>query len=130
MFGFSLIRTDRLKELEKIDVKYSKIHQLYRWFSGWQDLDIIWDYIKPDTYFGGIDECRKKYAKARNTNVYGKANPTKSFEKGFDFIKNDKTYTVLNGPDNQGHYTAGWMEDGKKCRSSFWLYSDIAEYAR
>lgn len=72
MFGFSLVKTERLKYLEDAAVKYSKIHQLHRWFSGWPDLDIIWDYIRSDTYFGGIWEARKQYAKARHTDEYGK----------------------------------------------------------
>jgi len=71
MFGYSIVKTDRLQYLEKCTVKFEKVHQLYRWFSGWQDLDIIWNYIRSETYFGGIDEARKKYAKARGTNVYG-----------------------------------------------------------
>lgn len=71
MFGFTIVKKDRLEHLEKTEVKYSKIHQLYRWFSGWEDLDIIWDYIRSDSYFGGISEARKKYARARKTNVYG-----------------------------------------------------------
>lgn len=72
MFGFSIIRTSTLKEYEAAYVKFSKVHELYRWFAGWSDLDIIWDYIYRDTYFGGISEARSKYAKARNTNEYGK----------------------------------------------------------
>ena len=46
---------------------------------------------------------------------------------GTSFIYNEKTYTVLAGPDDQGDYRVGWMEDGKRCESSFWRHKDIID---
>ncbi len=41
----------------------------HRWLAGFDDLDIVWDYI----FNGGdIDQVRTAYAKARNTDVYGR----------------------------------------------------------
>ena len=44
-----------------------------RWLSGFDDLDILWDYINGGTTYGDIDQVRTAYAKARNTDVYGNA---------------------------------------------------------
>lgn len=71
MFGFTIISKSRLEILEAAHRKHCKIHELYRWFAGWKDLDIIWKYIYDDTNFGGISRARADYAKARNTNEYG-----------------------------------------------------------
>lgn len=71
MFGFTVVRTSRLKELERLEVKASKFWQVHRWFSGWRDLDIIWNYLIEDTNFGGIERARKDYAEARRTDEYG-----------------------------------------------------------
>lgn len=71
MFGLSIVRTERLKDLERYEVKWMKLVQCHRWFAGWRDLDIIWDYIMKDLNFGGIERARKDYAVARKTDEYG-----------------------------------------------------------
>ena len=71
IFGWSLVRTSELKELQRYSVKYQKVIQCRRWFSGWKDLDFIWDYIMEDTNYGGIEQARRDYADARNTDQYG-----------------------------------------------------------
>jgi len=71
MFGFTIISKQRLAELERHQVKMQKFWQVHRWFSGWKDLDIIWDYLIQDTNFGGIERARKDYAAARKTDEYG-----------------------------------------------------------
>jgi len=72
IFGVTIISTNRLVELEKYEVKFNKIVQCRDWFSGWQDLDIIWSYIFDDVNFGGIERAREDYAKTRGTSVYGR----------------------------------------------------------
>lgn len=67
---YTIIKTS---ELNKLQVKELKLTQLHRWFSGWKDLDIIWDYVNSEVYFGSIDTCRDKYAEERGTDVYGQA---------------------------------------------------------
>lgn len=65
-FGYVLIKKS---ELEKHELRHIKLSEVYRWFSGWKDLDIIWEYIfknKKD-----ISNCRAEYAEARGTDVYG-----------------------------------------------------------
>jgi len=76
LFGLSLISTEELKILQRSYGIEQRAAQAHRWFSGWKDLDIIWDYIFGQNYkmVFGVEEARKEYAKARNTNVYGKAN--------------------------------------------------------
>jgi hypothetical protein len=49
----------------------SRLKEVYRWFSGWKDLDVIWSYVTEDNYFGGIDSARKRYARLRGTGIYG-----------------------------------------------------------
>lgn len=71
MFGYKLIKTkeyDRLKDIEQ------RAYIAYRWFGGFTDLDIIWDFLFKPKH--GIVETRELYAKARNTNVYGKPKET------------------------------------------------------
>ena len=50
---------------------------VHRWFSGFRDLDIIWDYIYGKRG-GSIDSVRYEYAKARGTDVYGKPKQSES----------------------------------------------------
>jgi hypothetical protein len=67
MFGWSLIRT---KELDELQMQNNRVREAYRWFSGWRDLDIIWKYIiEGNTY---INSVRERYAFERKTDVYGK----------------------------------------------------------
>lgn len=73
MFGWSIIRTERLKELEYLEIKTQKFWLVHRWFAGWRDLDIIWNYFIQDTNFGGIERARKDYAEARKTDEYGRS---------------------------------------------------------
>ena len=72
LFGWSLVTTSYLQHLEKSDRRMQTISQIHRWFAGWKDLDIIWDYVFSETYYGDISTAREKYAKARGTDVYGK----------------------------------------------------------
>lgn len=72
IFNYRLVHKDKLKQLQRSDIKLYKVVELHRWFSGWKDLDIIWNYIFGDTNFGGIQRARYDYAKARNTDEYGK----------------------------------------------------------
>lgn len=71
MFGYTFVKKERLERLEKYEAEHLKITQLYRYFAGWRDLDIIWEYLIKDHYHGGILHCRRKYARARGTNEYG-----------------------------------------------------------
>lgn len=68
MFGYSLVKTE---ELESLRLQNIKMMQVHRWFAGWRDLDIIWDYITRESYWGGLQQCRKDYAFARDTDEYG-----------------------------------------------------------
>lgn len=72
LFGWSLIRTKDLEVYKAHRIKFMKLVQCNRWFSGWRDLDIIWKYIFDDVNYGGIEKAREDYAKARGTDVYGK----------------------------------------------------------
>jgi hypothetical protein len=71
MFGWTLIRKEEKAELEKHYFTRMRVIECHRWFSGWKDLDIIWDYLMTPTYFGSIGSARYKYAVARGTNEYG-----------------------------------------------------------
>jgi len=74
MFGYTLIKKDRLRILEQNSRAMDRLVQVVDWFSGWEDLRIIWKYIfMPDgMHIGGISRCREDYAKERGTNEYGK----------------------------------------------------------
>ncbi len=47
-----------------------RVQECHRWFSGFKDLDIIWDFLNGKSLYG-IDETRTAYARARGTDVYG-----------------------------------------------------------
>lgn len=57
LLNYRIIHKDKLRYLEKCEIKVSKLHEVYRWFSGWKDLNIIWDYIISESYVGGISEA-------------------------------------------------------------------------
>lgn len=78
LFGWSIIRT---KELEYYQYKAMRISQIYRWFSGWKDLDIIWSYILSNQPVDDIETIRKKYAEARGTGVYGEKRGVEGLSK-------------------------------------------------
>jgi hypothetical protein len=73
MLGWSLVRTKELEYLRQNRVCRQRVVNLHRWFSGWKDLDIIWDYIFEGRGF--VDQVREQYAKARGTDVYGQKGP-------------------------------------------------------
>lgn len=75
ILGFRIIREERFKRLEYLEIKVQKFWQVHRWFAGWRDLDIIWDYLTQDINHGGIEYARKCYARARGTDEYGKPHP-------------------------------------------------------
>jgi hypothetical protein len=71
MFGYTIVRKDYLERLERNHTKLRKLVYVTSWFSGWRDLKIIWDYVFTETYYGGIESCRREYAKSRGTDEYG-----------------------------------------------------------
>lgn len=71
MFGLKIISKSNYENLVKSEIKFQKVIQCHRWFAGWRDLDIIWDYIIQDINYGGIEKSRKDYANARKTDEYG-----------------------------------------------------------
>jgi len=72
MFGYTIICNKELAALKRTQTKTQKFWLVHRWFAGWKDLDIIWDYLIKDTNYGGIEQARKNYASARKTDVYGR----------------------------------------------------------
>ena len=79
MFGYTLIRKDRLEKLEKANLDIRWFHQHQHWMSGWKDLKIIFDYFfnnKKPMY--QIEAMRSEYAKARGTDEYGNPLNTES----------------------------------------------------
>lgn len=81
MFGWTLIREAELKEYRRCAAITQTVLQCHRWFSGWKDLDIIWDYVLGNRDIGGIWETREEYAVARGTDAYGRpATPCTSGE--------------------------------------------------
>ncbi len=71
IFNLRIMRESEYQELRRAHTKFNKVILCYRWFSGWKDLDIIWNYIFDDVNFGGIERARIDYAKARKTDEYG-----------------------------------------------------------
>lgn len=49
----------------------NNLAMVHRWFSGFRDLDIIWDYVYGKSG-RSIDSVRYDYAKTQGTDVYGK----------------------------------------------------------
>lgn len=79
MFGYTIISKKRLKDLETHELQILYVWQVHRWFAGWKDLDIIWDWVFSKRDFGGISGARSEYAKARGTDEYG--SPLLAFNK-------------------------------------------------
>lgn len=73
MFDYALIKKNDLRRLQKSWELHNRFMNVYRWFGGWKDLDIIWEYIKKENYEGDIESCRKKYAAARLTDQWGRS---------------------------------------------------------
>lgn len=71
MFGYKLVRKDFYESLIKALYIRARVIEGHRWFSGWKDLDIIWEYVLGKRVSGGISEARQDYAKARGTDEYG-----------------------------------------------------------
>lgn len=72
ILGYTFIKTDRLRELEWTERQANYFHNQKYWFSGWKDLQILWDYFfSSESTTLTIDETRRRYAIARNTNEYG-----------------------------------------------------------
>lgn len=72
LFGYVLVRKSELNEFKNSYLASQKASQCRRWFSGWKDLDIIWEYMFGCDYLDSVENCRKRYAEARGTDVYGK----------------------------------------------------------
>ncbi len=72
MFGWRLIRKEHLSDLEEYHQLASRFSEASRYFSGWRDLDIIWEFIsgRKRRY---IVDVRREYAQLRGTDEYGKA---------------------------------------------------------
>lgn len=68
--GFVLVSKRDYEILTECRMKNSKIHECRRWFAGWIDLDVIWDYLLGDG-FAHVEDARKEYAAKRKTDVYG-----------------------------------------------------------
>ena len=71
IFGWSIVRTETLKEYEARSISYFRLVECFRWFSGCSVLDIVWDYVFVSDNIESIERTRNKYAKARNTDEYG-----------------------------------------------------------
>lgn len=70
-FGYVLIRKEEFDEYRRAYCVKDRVVQCRSWFSGWKDLDVIFDYLLKESYFGGIDSARDEYAEKRGTNRYG-----------------------------------------------------------
>ena len=69
-FGYRIIRESQYQNLTKAWAVECRLLQAYRWFSGWKDLDCLFTFC----FLGNkkIEDVRKEYAIARNTDEYGK----------------------------------------------------------
>jgi hypothetical protein len=71
MFGFKIVREDEYNELEKAATLHQRVYTLDRWFSGWKDLDIIWNYLTGKDNTSDTWSLRQSYADKRKTGIYG-----------------------------------------------------------
>ncbi len=69
-FGFRIIREEEYQSLIQDYQVAHKVLRVRRWFSGWKDLDIIWDYLF-DKSREDVSPTRQEYARARGTDEYG-----------------------------------------------------------
>lgn len=88
MFGYSIIKTEKLERLKAIE---ERAYMAHRWLSGFKDLDIIWDWIFGKSRHSYTDAMRSEYAKIRNTTEYGKPLDLVRLESA------EKVVNLLNG---------------------------------
>lgn len=70
LFGYRIIKEEEYKNLCVAWERECRLGMAYRWFSGWKDLEVIWNFIFLGN--GKINEVREEYAKLRGTDEYGK----------------------------------------------------------
>lgn len=67
LVGYRYIGVGERAHLESVR---DRIVECRRWFGGFHDLDMIWEYLLEGD-LRRIDQLRDRYARARNTSVYG-----------------------------------------------------------
>mgnify|MGYP001018506558 CR=1 FL=1 len=71
MFGYTMIKKDRLAHLEQCEAVQNNVLGCYLWFRGWNDLSILLDFILDTSDSDTLNKFRPLYANARGTDVYG-----------------------------------------------------------
>lgn len=76
IFGYTILILTEEEMQDIADAKGIRLRavQAYRWFSGWKDLDVLFDYLLGlplERPWGNVEYARKEYAKRRGTDEYG-----------------------------------------------------------
>ena len=105
MFGWTLIRKKRLEKLEWYVIRISSLSECRRWFSGFKDLEIIWNYVMGKREAGTISNARDDYAKARETDAYGVSKAHAALEIAKKHLIEAQEWSKLNEhPDHEVRY--------------------------
>lgn len=72
LFGYVLVKKTYLAERELSHMKLYYMATHIPWFSGWKDLEVLWDHFLRGKSFGGVSKARYDYARMRGTDEYGK----------------------------------------------------------
>lgn len=71
-FKWRIISEESFQYYTKCSTTFQRACLCHRWFSGWKDLDIVWDYLLFKN-IKTIERTREEYANARSTSVYGES---------------------------------------------------------
>lgn len=76
IFGYTILILNEEEVQDIVDAKGIRLRavQAYLWFSGWKDLDVLFDYLLGlplEQPWGNTADVRKEYAKRRGTDEYG-----------------------------------------------------------
>ena len=76
MFGFKIVKEERLKELEKAELTLISFERFHWWFTGWPHVHrLLNKFIKDEVGSTNIWEVREEFAQSMNTDKWGKTPP-------------------------------------------------------
>lgn len=72
MFGYTLIKKDRLKELESMASRFQTFSSYHYWFSGFPPIyELLNKFVRHDIHGGNIWEIRSQFGKIQGLDSWG-----------------------------------------------------------
>lgn len=78
MFGWTIIRKERLKELEREEQIAQGLYFYYHWFSGWPNVHgLLEKFAHGKVFNSSVWSVRSDFAKTMGTDDWGKPTPSR-----------------------------------------------------